>query len=126
MDLASILPAVFDFLKDHWPATCMTTSLFVAGWVSGTVIFTKDRIDHVCARRWCGQCAWSLFFHWGRETLPIHPLVAGSAWGWLWLGGVPGASEGLAAGAASLLLWVYTKARAKQQGLDLWVVRPWS
>lgn len=104
---------------EHWPWLAVTVILAIVGQVTSTRIFTRERAYG------SGGIKRFVFF-WGRESLPLHPIVSGFILAALWPNPEPVVAAGAAtyvyfgsAGAASLFLWMWLKARAKAKGIKL-------
>jgi len=105
----------------HWPFVMATLILAIVGQVAKTTIFSTDLLKRTHGSR-MGELLWV-----GRKTLPLHPVVAGMA-----LGFVPGmpVSPGVltlaakvlyfaGAGMASTWAFAILKGVAKEKGYDL-------
>lgn len=109
--------SVREYVLPHWPFAMMALVYMVIGQVMTTRVFTRERA-YADSR---GSFA-RHFWYWGRETLPLHPILAGAATGALWLDPegygwslTPSMGYFAGAGALSLFAWVFLKAFAKQR-----------
>lgn len=77
-------------------------------------VFTKTA-------HWARRPVW--FWWWGRKTLPLQPILAGGAWGLLFVeaGETPGASmlHFMAWGGGSVILWEIAKHLAAKRGINV-------
>lgn len=113
------------FTTSHWPFISVASGLWVIGHFMQTSVFTKEREKRYDLTVWAqthgdgdkrspGQKLHHWFFHWGRESMELHPLVAGVLifvfWrnpenadpAWPLVGSM---AYGLLAGVASLFGW---------------------
>ena len=109
MDFLSV-----DLVIAHWPFAVVAAMLTIIGRVADRV-FTRDRAYRTPKKD---------FWFWARETLPLHPVVAGALLGLVMPdpeGGTWG--RGLivlyftGAGVAGLVGWVYARAHSKTLSL---------
>jgi hypothetical protein len=103
---------------DHWPWIAVAAILVVINQVLSVRIFTREQAYKVRITQ--------PFWYWGRELLPIYPIMFGMTIGWWWpdpegKGWVAQASVMYfgSAGALSLIAWSFLKALAKKRGIDL-------
>ncbi len=105
---------------DHWPWLAVCSMFAIIGQFTSTRLFTKAR-----AYSDRGKIAHAILY-WGRETLPLHPILAGIVLAFFWPDPegkgwalAPTAAYFGSAGVASIFAWVILKARAKKKGLNL-------
>jgi len=103
---------------DHWPFWAAAAVFAIVGQFSSLALFTKERAYQ--------KGFWQPVWWWGRESLPLQPILAGVLLGGFWLDPegrhwTPVASSAYFAfaGAVSLVLWVIAKGAAKKRGIDL-------
>ncbi len=103
---------------DHWPFAAVAAMLTVINQVLSKRIFTREQAYK--------ERKAQSFWYWGRELLPIYPIVFGLLFG-VWWSDPEGKGWELqagvtyfgAAGALSLIAWAFAKALAKKRGIDL-------
>lgn len=104
----------------HWPFVSVTLILTIIGQFTSKSLFTRDRAYL--------KGPYSFFWWWGRETLPLHPLLTGLFIGFLWSNpeGADPAWKPVAsyfyfagAGVASLFAWSVLRGTLKKRGIDL-------
>lgn len=66
------LMEIVNYVKPHWPFVFVMSALWLMGHFMETSVFTKAR----CDKGW--------FWHWGRESMELHPLLAGALIGFVW------------------------------------------
>jgi len=123
--LGTVLENISEHVLPHAPFLGVTFILLVIGHRLSTRVFTKSRAYRFYGPGPQGKWKWR-FFYWGRETLPMQPILAGVVIGLLWrdpegLGWNRAASVAYFAssGAISMMLWAVMKAWAKKKGLVL-------
>lgn len=109
---------------DHWPWVAVMVILTIIVQVADTRIFTRDR----AYKKRSGKIGYIIksLFYWGRELLPIFPIMTGVVIGILWPD-PEGTGLNLmasivyfgSAGAVSDVAWKWLKGRAKKKGYDL-------
>ncbi len=114
--------AFLDPLLAHWPFLVMTLIFWVIGHFASRSVFTSSRAHRIGKMQW--------FWWWGRESLEIHPLLAGvlvaqlwpdpegAGWGW-----AATAAYFAGAGAASLFFWVIMSNVLERYGIDSGALR---
>lgn len=109
------------FTEERWPWWSAVIVFTVIGQFTSTKLFTRER----AYRDW-GSKTKQQFWYWMRETLMLHPLVAGGALGYFWQDpeghGWPLISSMMyfaTAGGAALISWVLLKGYLKRKGVDL-------
>lgn len=111
-------------LLPHWPFAMMAIVFMVVGQVMTTRVFTRERAYDTYDSSIAG---W--IWYWGRETLPLHPILAGALLGIVWqdpeaagLGLVPSMGYFAGSGAVSLFTWIFLKAYYKRRlGVDIYL-----
>lgn len=107
---------------ERWPFWSIALIFTVIGQFTSTKLFTRVRAYQKWPKHWHRH-----FWFWGRETLMLHPILAGFVTGaLLWpdpegLGwtAVSSASYFGAAGVVSMFLWRLIGAIAKARGVQL-------
>lgn len=106
---------------ERWPFWSAVLIFTVIGQFTTLNLFTRERAYATWEKTWQ---VW--FWWWGRETLMLHPLLAGLVLGLLWQDpeGAGWRAVGsmmyfATAGAVSLFLWAAIKSFAKKRGLKL-------
>lgn len=61
-----------EYVIPHWPFLVVMSALWLVGHFMERSVFTKER----CDKGW--------FWHWGRESMELHPLVGGALIGLIW------------------------------------------
>lgn len=96
---------------ERWPLWAFAVICAIVGQVTSTRVFTRERAYLKALH----QPIW----WWGRETLPLHPIVAGILLGLLWrdpegkLWSRAASSTYFAfAGAVSTVLWIVIKGKS--------------
>jgi len=103
---------------ERWPFWAFAVICAIVGQVTSKSVFTRERAYLKALH----QPLW----WWGRETLPLHPIIAGTLLGLLWKD-PEGKAWGSAAscvyfafaGAVSTVLWIFIKGIAKRRGVEL-------
>jgi hypothetical protein len=104
---------------ERWPFWAIAVIFAIIGEFTSKSVFTRPRAY--------AKGRYQSFWWWGRESLPLHPVLTGAALGffvWVdpegagWSRVASGAYFAFA-GAISLVLWVIIKGIAKQRGVDL-------
>jgi hypothetical protein len=128
LDFVNALDAAFQVIQKnvypHAPFYGVMLVLLIIGDRMSSRIFTKERAYRAYPGTY-GRWKWRVYF-WGRETLPMQPILMGALIGLAWLD-PEGKSWNRAAsmayfataGAASMILWAFTKAWAKKKGIVL-------
>ncbi len=109
---------------DHWPWVAVMIILTVIVQVADTRIFTRER----AYKKLSGKIGYFIqsIIYWGRELLPLFPIMAGIVIGIFWpdpegtgLGRMASIVYFGSAGAISNVAWMFLKGRAKKKGYDL-------
>lgn len=119
---------IITFGQAHWPFAAIVGVLTIIGQVTSKRVFTRKRAYQKWT--WGGPIAGYLvhqYWYWMRESLPLHPIIAGGVWThWFWVdpeglgwGVDTSTGYGLAAGVGSLGAWMFLKAYAKHKGVEL-------
>jgi hypothetical protein len=123
--LVGALESLTEYVLPHAPFIGITLILLVIGHRMSTRVFTKPRAYRFYGPTAAGKWKWR-FFYWGRETLPMHAILAGVIIGLLWrdpegLGWNRAASVAYfaSAGAVSMMLWAVIRGWAKKKGITL-------
>lgn len=110
---------------ERWPFLTVCFTLAVIGHIVSTRLFTREQ---AYAFRGTARLdrATHMFFWWGRETMPAHPILAGlllaliwrdpEGQGWSW---PASAAYWTFCGALSLFVWICIKAALKHKGVVL-------
>jgi hypothetical protein len=118
--VANILP--------HWPFGMITIIFMVVGQFMSTRVFTKARAYKKRPGPWYKFWDAQWFWWWGRESLPVHPILAGGLVGLLWQNPeqmdpawplIASVAYFAGAGVISLFAWVLLRSEAKKRGIDL-------
>lgn len=103
---------------ERWPFWAVALIFTVVGQFTSQRLFTRERAY--------AKGRWQPLWWWGRETLPLHPIVSGAALGLLWRDPeghhwnlVASQVYFAFAGAVSTVLWIVVKGVAKKRGFDL-------
>lgn len=129
LDFVNALDAAFEMLSKHVyphaPFYGVTLVLLIIGDRMSSRIFTKERAYRYYGPTTAGRWKWRVYF-WGRETLPMQPILMGALIGLSWLdpegkgwNRVASVAYFATAGAASMFAWACTKAWAKKKGIIL-------
>jgi hypothetical protein len=112
----------FSLLLDHWPFAVMALIFWVCGHFFARSVFTGKRAQRPGKMQW--------FWWWGRESLELHPILAGALVGLLWVdpegadwGRVESVAYFAGAGASSLFLWVLMSNLLEKMGVDSGALR---
>jgi hypothetical protein len=112
---------------ERWPFWAAVLVFTIVGQFTSKNLFTRERAYATYVLPRGAKTPWEKhFWWWGRETLVIHPLLAGFVLGAVWQD-PEGAGWKLigsqmyfaAAGAVSAPLWAIVKAVAKKRGFAL-------
>lgn len=112
------------FTLDRWPFWSAVLVFMVIGQFTSKRLFTRERayLDPTKGIAGGTRPIW----YWGRETLVVHPIVAGMLLGIFWQDPegmhwklAPSMMYFAAAGAVSLLGWVLLRGFAKKRGVRL-------
>ncbi len=121
-----ILSMLGEYVLPHWPFLVVTGILAVIGQFMSKSVFTRERAYKKRSSPWYKFWDTQNFWWWGRETLPLHPIVTGALLGLGWQNpegsawGILGSSAYFAgAGVLSLFAWAFAKAYLKKKGIDL-------
>lgn len=104
----------------HWPFLAVTAILTIVGQFTSKSVFTKEKAYQ--------QGKYQFFWWWGRETLPLHPILSAALIGFFWdnpEGADPAWSRVAsyfyfaAAGVVSLFAWSILKGTLKSRGIDI-------
>lgn len=103
---------------ERWPFWAVAVIFSVVGNFTAQRLFTRPRAY--------AKGRWQWVWWWGRETLPLHPIMAGVVLGHLWIDPEGRQWSALVssvyfafAGAVSTVLWVIIKGVAKSRGVEL-------
>jgi hypothetical protein len=106
---------------DRWPFWSAVIVFTAVGLFTKYRLFTRERAYRDWGAAWKNN-----FWYWMRETLILHPVAAGFALGFLWIDpegeGWPLIGSMMyfaAAGAVSLVAWIFIVAIAKKRGIEL-------
>lgn len=80
---------MMELLQQHWPLVTVAGTLWVLGHFFETSVFTKKRVlenhpEHKVGRTFA-QSFHHWFFYWMRESMELHPLMAGVLIGMIWV-----------------------------------------
>lgn len=65
-----------EFIVAHWPFCIMAAVFWIVGHFMETSVFTRARAYEPSKAQW--------FWWWGRESMELHPILAGVALGLVW------------------------------------------
>lgn len=123
--LSTLLENFSEFILPHAPFVGVMLILLIIGHRMSARVFTKPRAYRYYGATARGKLKWR-FFYWGRETLPMQPILLGVLIGLAWkdpenLGWNRAASIAYfaSAGAMSMMVWAIMKAWTKKKGLIL-------
>lgn len=115
------------FTLDHWPWMAICVIFTIIGQFTSTRLFVRERAYTDYGSNLAGKMQhW--FWYWGRESLPVHPILAGAMLAMVWVNpegadpawGVPATAAYFgSSGAISLGAWMWLKAKAKARGITL-------
>lgn len=122
----TIFESVTGFLVEHAAFFAIAALLTYVCRFMATRVFTKERAYATTFRANVRALFW-----YGRETLPLHPILAGAVLGVFWrqpetryLPMLQSVTYFAAAGLAGMIIWLVLKAVAKKRGLV--IEDPWS
>lgn len=114
---------IFTLLLPHWPALAWMAIAGITGRVMNKTVFTKAQATAKRDAPWKAHFWW-----WGRNTLALHPLVAGLILGVFWRNPEgaetpwPTIASSMYFGAAGMLstsAYEIVKGLLKKKGIDL-------
>lgn len=124
-----VVSTVLNQVLPHWPFAMMTVIFAVIGQFTSKSLFTKERAyQKQKASRFYRFWESQSFWWWGRETLPLHPIMSGALLGLLWhnpegtdpaWGLAAGIGYFAGSGATSLFVWSILRGYLKKRGIDL-------
>jgi hypothetical protein len=123
-----ILTVLTEQVLPHWPFVMVTAIFAVIGQVMSKSVFTREQAYKKRSAPWYKFWETQNFWWWGRETLPLHPIMSGALLGCIWQNpegfdpawGLPASAAYFAgAGVASLFAWAVAKAILKKKGINL-------
>jgi len=117
-----------EYILPHWPFVMVMFIFAVIGQFTSKSVFTRERAYRKSTGPWYKFWERQTFWWWGRETLPVHPIMTGGLLGLIWQN--PEGSEPAwslissvvyfaGSGVSSLFVWAFLKGYLKQKGIDL-------
>ena len=104
-----------DLLLEHWPFVAVAMVLWLVGHFMETSVFTKARATAPGKLNWV--------WWWGRESMELHPLIAGALIGLVWhdpegagWSRVGSIAYFAFAGVASLFVWMVLSRTLARRG----------
>ena len=108
-----------------WPFGAISIVLAVIGQIMGKRVFTRANACFNFGTDRRGKLLHE-FFYWGRETLPLHAIVASALIGRVWKdpeglgwGTAETTTYWMFCGVSSLFTWAALKGFAKRKGIEL-------
>jgi hypothetical protein len=129
MDMINMIGGLLDqftgHILPHAPFIGVTIILAVIGQHLSLRVFTRPRAYRNYGTSAAAKWKWR-FFYWGRETLPLQPILTGMLIGLIWVdpeqrGWTRPSTVGYfaTAGTVSLFIWAFLKGFLKKKGIEL-------
>ena len=116
------------YVLPHWPFVMVMAIFSVIGQFMSKSVFTRERAYKKSTGPWYKFWATQSFWWWGRETLPVHPILSGGLLGLIWYN-PEGADPSwplissvvyfAGAGVVSLFMWSLLRGYLKQKGIEV-------
>lgn len=123
--IGGLLDQFGNHLLPHAPFIGVWFVLMVVGQHLSFRVFTRQKAYKTYGPGRAAKWKWR-FYYWGRETLPLQPIIVGMLIGIVWVdpegrGWTRPSTIGYfaTAGATSLFGWAFLKGVLKKQGIDL-------